>query len=43
MEVRFTINGREVRLQVEPTHTALHVIREVLGLKGTKEGCSVGE
>lgn len=43
MHVRFTINGKQVGLQVAPWETALHAIRERLDLKGTKEGCAIGE
>ena len=41
--VRFTLNGETVSLDVEAGDTALHVLRERLGLKGTKEGCGMGE
>ena len=43
MHVRFTINGKPVALQVAPWETALHAIRVHLELKGTKEGCAIGE
>jgi aldehyde oxidoreductase len=39
-EVKFTINGRPVKLLVDPNKTLLKVIREDLKLLGTKEGCS---
>ena len=41
--VAFTINGRAVSLEVAADETALHAIRERLSLKGTKEGCGIGE
>ena len=41
--VVFTINGKEVSLEVGADETALHVIRDRLLLKGTKEGCGIGE
>lgn len=41
--VSFQVNGKEVCLEVEPGETALHVLRERLGLKGVKEGCGMGE
>ena len=41
--ISFTINGKDVEIEVEAKETALHTIRDRLGLKGTKEGCSIGE
>ncbi len=41
--IRFTLNGEEVSLQVGAHETALFVIRDRLSLKGTKEGCGMGE
>ena len=41
--VALTINGRVHRLLVEPRWTLLFVIRERLGLTGTKIGCDRGE
>ena len=40
---RFTINGKDVAVKVGAGETALYTIRERLGLKGTKEGCGIGE
>jgi carbon-monoxide dehydrogenase small subunit len=37
------VNGRERTVPVEPHHTLLDVLREDLGLTGTKECCLVGE
>jgi xanthine dehydrogenase YagT iron-sulfur-binding subunit len=37
------VNGQECRLQVEPRWTLLYVLRERLGLTGTKPGCERGE
>jgi len=37
------VNGESHELSVPPWRTLLEVIREVLGLTGTKEGCSLGE
>ena len=37
------VNGRERTVSVEPHHTLLDVLREDLGLTGTKECCLVGE
>lgn len=41
--IRFTLNGEEVSLEVSAHETALFVIRDRLSLKGTKEGCGMGE
>ncbi len=41
--INFTINGEEVSLQISLQDRLLDVIRENLGLTGTKEGCGVGE
>jgi aerobic carbon-monoxide dehydrogenase small subunit len=41
--VRFTVNGREVEPRVHPMARLLDVLREELGLTGTKEGCGEGE
>lgn len=43
VQVNFTVNGNPVSLQVDPNARLLDVIREDLGLTGTKEGCAVGE
>ncbi len=42
-EVMFTLNNEEVSIEVDPKWTLLHLLREVLELTGTKEGCGVGE
>jgi len=39
----FTLNGKQVKVEVAAGESALHTIRERLYLKGTKEGCAVGE
>lgn len=40
--VRFVVNGRQVAVEVPAGRSLLAVIRDDLGLKGTKEGCSQG-
>jgi len=40
--VRFTVNTREVSLEVEGDTPLLWVLRETLGLTGTKFGCGAG-
>ena len=42
-EMRFTLNGEEVRVEVDPAWTLLYVLRDVLELTGTKFGCGYGE
>ncbi|OQY02783.1 MAG: (2Fe-2S)-binding protein [Desulfobacteraceae bacterium 4572_123] len=41
--VCFTINGEKKELQIPAAISALELIRDVLELKGTKEGCGIGE
>lgn len=43
LPIQFTLNGKKTRLYVGTHETALYVIRERLSLKGTKEGCGMGE
>jgi len=43
LKVRLTVNGRERSADVESTETLLALLRERLGLTGTKEGCGRGE
>ena len=42
-EVTLSINGRKHRLLVEPRWSLLFVLRERLGLTGSKQGCERGE
>ena len=41
--VKFCVNEEPVELSVSGSETLLHVLRERLGLTGTKEGCGAGE
>jgi carbon-monoxide dehydrogenase small subunit len=43
MEIRFALNGEKVRVEVPAHWTLLRLLREKLGLTGTKEGCGIGE
>ena len=43
VDVRFRANGREVVVRVHPMARLLDVLRQELGLTGTKEGCGEGE
>ena len=40
--VQATINGEEVNFLCEPRQSLLEVLRDVLGMTGTKEGCNDG-
>lgn len=42
VHVQTTLNGEEVEFLCEPRQSLLEVLREVLGLTGTKEGCNNG-
>lgn len=41
--ITLALNGRAVEVRVTPTRTLLEVLREDLGLTGTKCGCDLGE
>ncbi|HEY4633334.1 MAG TPA: 2Fe-2S iron-sulfur cluster-binding protein, partial [Candidatus Limnocylindrales bacterium] len=41
--IRLLVNGRDRSAEVEAHHTLLEVLRDDLGLTGTKECCLVGE
>jgi carbon-monoxide dehydrogenase small subunit len=41
--IRLLVNGRDRSVEVEAHHTLLEVLRDDLGLTGTKECCLVGE
>jgi len=41
--IEMTVNGRSRAIEVAPHHTLLEVLRDDLGLTGTKECCLVGE
>lgn len=41
--IEFTVNGERYDLEVLPNETLLDVIREELGLTGTKKGCDLGD
>jgi isoquinoline 1-oxidoreductase alpha subunit len=43
MTVELNVNGRHHRLDVDPETPLLWVLRDRLGLTGTKFGCGVGE
>lgn len=41
--IRATINSRAYELEVRPNMTLLDLLRDELGLTGTKRGCEIGE
>jgi carbon-monoxide dehydrogenase small subunit len=41
--IRITVNGEEQHLEVKPNLTLVDVLREDLGLTGTKKGCGSGK
>ena len=41
--IQLTVNGEPYEIRVEPWKTLVEVIREDIGLTGTKEACSTGE
>ncbi|MCX6355688.1 MAG: (2Fe-2S)-binding protein [Candidatus Aureabacteria bacterium] len=43
IKVKFVVNGKNVAVESSPTKTLLDILREDLGLTGTKEGCGKGE
>jgi len=43
MEISFKLNGKTIEKIIEPTKRLLDVLREDMGITGTKEGCGEGE
>jgi carbon-monoxide dehydrogenase small subunit len=43
MKIGFTLNGLAVKVEAPANITLLHLLREYLGLTGSKPGCEVGE
>ena len=43
MKIVFTLNGAPVEVEAPADRTLLAVLRDQLGLTGTKQGCEVGE
>ena len=43
VEFGLTVNGKPQRVRVDADLTLLQLLRDVLGLTGTKEGCGTGE
>lgn len=42
-ELKCTVNGKEIAIEVDPSHSLADVLRYDLGLTGTKKGCEEGE
>jgi aerobic-type carbon monoxide dehydrogenase small subunit (CoxS/CutS family) len=40
--IRFSLNGKKTEIKIDPTQTFLWVLRNQLGLTGTKYGCGMG-
>lgn len=43
MQIEFTLNGQAVKVEAPADISLLTLLRDYLGLTGTKEGCEVGE
>ena len=41
-KIRFTLNGKRTEIMTDPNQTLLWVLRNQLGLTGTKYGCGIG-
>ncbi len=42
-QICFTLNGETIEVYTDPTISLLRLLRDELGLTGTKEGCGEGE
>lgn len=43
IKLNFTVNGEHISLAADPNKTLLYLLRDDLGLTGTKDGCREGE
>lgn len=43
MKIEFILNGQPVSVEAPARTSLLHLLRDTIGLTGTKEGCGVGE
>jgi carbon-monoxide dehydrogenase small subunit len=43
LRINFRLNGSQVEVETKPNKRLLDLLRDDLGLTGTKEGCSIGE
>ncbi len=42
-DIQFTVNGKKYKISIAADTLLLDVLREELGLTGTKRGCEIGE
>lgn len=42
-EITFKLNGNNTLMEIQDNWTLLHLLREEMGMTGTKEGCGSGE
>ena len=42
-KIEFNVNGKPEQVSAEPDMTLLYLLRDKLGLTGTKDGCSSGD
>ena len=43
MKIKFKLNGQDTQTDVDPSTPLLWVIRDTLGMTGTKYGCGIGQ
>ena len=43
MKIEFSLNGHPISVEAPADISLLHLLRDTIGLTGTKEGCGVGE
>ena len=43
IDIKFNVNGKDVEITVDDSLRLLDILRDELGLTGTKEGCAIGE
>ena len=43
IDLNFNVNGNDVEITVDDSIRLLDILRDELGLTGTKEGCAIGE
>lgn len=43
IQIKFKLNGEMKKLKVDPSLRLLDILRDELKMKGTKEGCGIGE
>ena len=42
-QLNFTLNNKPIQVEIDPSETLLEVIRNRIGLTGTKQGCGKGD